>query len=122
LKKTSNVQDLLKRPQINQANIRALIDLPYNEEVMETIEIEIKYAGYIDKVEQQIKRSADADLQIIPDGIIYGSVKNLSLEAVEKMEKIRPVTIGQASRIAGISPVDITMLLISLKINQYDKL
>ena len=87
-------------------------DLPFS--VREKVETEIKYEGYIARQQAQVNEMLRLEGKAIPDDIDYSSVYGLRLEAVEKLNKIRPANIGQASRISGVSPADISVLLIYL--------
>lgn len=109
--------ELLKRPQITYADLiiadKDRPDLPY--EVFEQVEISIKYEGYIQKQEAQIKEMRRIEQKQIPEDIDYNALKGLRLEAIEKLSKIRPQNLGQASRISGVNPADITALNIILE-------
>ena len=83
--------------------------------VKEKVEIEIKYAGYIKRQEQQINQIKKLENTVIPEDIDFADFKGLRLEAREKLNKVRPVNVGQASRIPGVSPSDISALLLELK-------
>lgn len=117
LNKSCKIIDLLKRPQVSYAALEAVDvtrpDLPY--EVFEQVEIAVKYEGYIQKQEQQIKEMRRIECKKIPEDIDYSSLKGLRLEAIEKLSKIRPQNLGQASRISGVNPADITALNIILE-------
>lgn len=110
------VYELLKRPTFNYEHLKQLIDLSdYSDEVLYQVEIEIKYEGYIAKVHRQVERSSKLDRVRIPSEIEFKSIDNLALEAREKLAKVRPETIGQASRISGINPADISVLQIYIE-------
>ena len=117
LNKSCKIIDLLKRPQVGYASLKAVDitrpDLP--DEVFEQVEIAVKYEGYISKQEQQIKEMRRIECKKIPEDIDYSSLKGLRLEAIEKLSKIRPQNLGQASRISGVNPADITALNIILE-------
>ncbi len=117
LSKSCKIIELLRRPQVTYEKIKPVDisrpDLP--EEVLEQVEIAVKYEGYIAKQEQQIKELRRIESKRIPDDIDYSSLKGLRLEAVEKLAKIRPENLGQASRISGVNPADITALNIILE-------
>jgi len=83
-------------------------------EVMEVVEIQIKYAGYLEKERELVEKINRLEDLLIPSGIHYANIKGLSAEGLEKMSKVRPATLGQASRISGISPSDISVLLVFL--------
>ena len=84
-------------------------------EIVRQIEIQIKYEGYIDRQYAQVEHMRKLEEKKIPQDIDYSEVRNLRIEARQKLEKIRPESIGQASRISGVSPADISMLMLSLK-------
>ncbi len=120
LKAGCKLIELLKRPQISYKDLEAIDtdrpDLPY--EVFEQVEITVKYEGYIKKQEAQIKEMRRIEAKKIPEGLDYSSLKGLRLEAIEKLSKIRPQNLGQASRISGVNPADITALNIILEANK----
>ena len=109
--------ELLKRPQVTYAGLAAhdpdRPELPPH--VAEQVETEIKYDGYIKKQQAQVERTARLEAMTLPGEMDYGRVRGLRLEAVEKLQKIRPATVGQAGRISGVSPADISVLLIWLE-------
>lgn len=109
--------ELLRRPQIDYEALAPFDknrpDLP--GEIFEQVEIDIKYEGYIKRQQQQIKEMHRLEVKRIPENIKYSDITGLRLEAIEKLEKIRPETVGQASRISGVSPADISVLLIFLE-------
>ena len=107
--------ELLKRPEIDFIDVIKLFNLDINSEIIEAIEIEAKYSGYINKAIDQAKKMLEAENIRIPDDFDYDNIKNLASEAKEKLKKIRPLTIGQAMRISGVNPADITQLLFALK-------
>ncbi|MBR1530649.1 MAG: tRNA uridine-5-carboxymethylaminomethyl(34) synthesis enzyme MnmG [Eubacterium sp.] len=121
LKTGCKMVELLKRPQITYDDLAPFDpqrpDLPF--EVFEQVQISVKYEGYIRKQEAQINEMRRIECKKIPDNIDYKSLKGLRLEAVEKLDKIRPQNLGQASRISGVNPADITALNIILE--TYDK-
>lgn len=112
----TRLSDLVKRPQISYDMLASFDkerpDLPFS--VREKVETEIKYEGYIARQQAQVNEMLRLEGKAIPDDIDYSSVYGLRLEAVEKLNKIRPANIGQASRISGVSPADISVLLIYL--------
>ena len=85
-----------------------------NKEMIEKIETQVKYEGYIKKQSERIEQVKKLEEKVIPSHINYSTIKGLRLEAREKLSKIRPINIGQASRISGVSPADISILLIEL--------
>lgn len=115
-----NYYDLLKRPEITMKFIENFIEINYSSEVKEQVEINAKYDGYIKKAYKEIEKLSRLEEKQIPDDIDYQKVTNLASEARQKLEKIRPKTIAQASRISGVNPVDISVLTIYLK-KEYGK-
>ena len=85
-----------------------------SRDVISKVETEIKYEGYITRQQAQINEMLRLENKLIPEDICYDKITGLRLEAAEKLNKIRPTNIGQASRISGVSPADITVLLIYL--------
>jgi tRNA uridine 5-carboxymethylaminomethyl modification enzyme len=109
----SSAYDLLKRPNVSYSSIQAELSLPQlNPEIVFQLEVMIKYEGYIKKQIEQVRRAGSLEAKLLPVTIDYASVKSLSTEARQKLSKIRPVSIGQAARISGVSPADISLLLI----------
>lgn len=107
--------ELLKRPEIRYNMINELYPNDYSEAVLEQVEIQIKYAGYIDKAYKEAEKMVRVDEKAIPNDINYDYIKNLAIEARDKFKKIRPTTLGQASRISGVNPSDISILLVYLE-------
>lgn len=110
------LSDLIKRPQLNYDMLapfdKQRPDLPFA--VREKVEVEIKYEGYIARQQAQVNEMLRLEGKVIPDDIVYDDIKGLRLEAIEKLNKIKPQNIAQASRISGVSPADISVLLIHL--------
>ncbi len=108
--------ELIRRPQLNYEALTPFDPtrpaLPY--EIFEQVETDLKYEGYIKRQEAQIAEMRRLEVRLIPEDIDYSRIVNLRLEAIEKLSKIRPRNIGQASRISGVSPADISVLLIYL--------
>ena len=116
LKEGVSAKELITRPEITYDMMLPYIDaLELSEEQRRRITILIKYAGYIEKAKRQAQKQIKMEEKHIPEDIDYEDVKNLALEAKQKLSEIRPLTIGQASRISGINPADISVLLIYLK-------
>ena len=107
--------DLLKRPEVEIKDILNLLNKKYDEEISSFVEISIKYKGYIEKTEKEVEKLLKLENKKIPKDIEYNKVTNIATEARQKFEVVRPETIGQASRISGVNPSDITMLLVYLK-------
>ena len=114
---SARLADLLRRPNITYADI-APFDINRPElpaSVTEEVEIQVKYAGYLARQEKQVREFKKEESRLLPDDIDYESIVGLRLEAKEKLQQIRPVSIGQAGRISGVSPSDIAVLLIWLE-------
>ena len=109
--------ELMKRPEITYQDIVQMLDLdrPLDEELGHQITIEIKYQGYIDKEFKEAQRVLKLESVKIPDDINYQEIANLASEAREKLNKIRPRTIAQATRISGVNPSDIAILLVYIE-------
>lgn len=111
--------DLLRRGDVNYCKLAGEFALPELPDVVaEQAEIFAKYEGYINKQKQEVERALKLENKLIPQNIDYHSIKELSSEAAEKLDKIRPVSIGQASRISGVSPADINVLMIALEVKR----
>lgn len=112
--------DLLKRPQLDYEALKDVdTDRPcLDPNIFEQVEIEIKYEGYIQKQLKQVEQMRKLEEKLLPKSFDYREIKGLRLEAQEKLNKIKPLNIGQASRISGVSPADISVLLIWLAQNK----
>jgi len=111
---------LLKRPEITIDFINKLIPLNYSKEILEEVEIETKYEGYIAKAYKEAEKMLKLEDKIIPQDINYSDILNLASEARQKLEKVRPETLGQAARISGVNPSDLSILSVYLK-KKYNK-
>ena len=108
--------ELLKRPNISYKDIQRFSDkLNYSDEILEEVEIQIKFAGYITKEEKAAQNSKKLENLVLDKDIDYNTIDNLALEARQKLNKVKPLNIGQASRISGVNPSDISILLMYLK-------
>ena len=116
---SARLADLLRRPQITYADIAPFDpnrpELP--EAVTEEVEIQIKYAGYLARQQKQVEEFKQEEARLLPEGLDYNAIQGLRLEARDKLSQIRPMSIGQAGRISGVSPADIAVLLIWLEQN-----
>ena len=114
LKDGISALDLIKRPEITYAHILKVLgeDSSVSDDVAEQVEISVKYAGYIAKANQQASKMKKMDERRIPADIDYDDVPNLALEAQQKLSDVRPLTLGQASRISGVNPADISILMV----------
>lgn len=120
MKSGQKLADLLKRPQLNYALLTPwdLTRPAISSDILEEVETQIKYEGYIRRQEAQIKEMRRLEGKKLPEAICYKEITGLRLEAQEKLDRIRPANIGQASRISGVSPADISVLLIYLEKEQ----
>ncbi|MCQ2911846.1 MAG: tRNA uridine-5-carboxymethylaminomethyl(34) synthesis enzyme MnmG [Clostridia bacterium] len=114
------LSSLVKRPELNYDVLKEIDvnrpDLP--SEICEQVNIQLKYDGYINNEMSQIKQFKKLEKKLLPEDLDYTTVQNLRIEAQEKLNKIKPRSLGQASRISGVSPADITVLLIYLEKNK----
>jgi tRNA uridine 5-carboxymethylaminomethyl modification enzyme len=121
LRKDSSLQEILKRPEVHFKNLfafdRSLESLP--ETVQEQVEIQVKYDGYIKRQMEQIERFKRLEEVSFPEGFDFSSVIGLSTEVMEKLKKIKPYSLGQASRISGVTPAAISILMVNLKKQGY---
>ncbi|HLT55936.1 MAG TPA: tRNA uridine-5-carboxymethylaminomethyl(34) synthesis enzyme MnmG [Bacillota bacterium] len=117
LKEAIKVYDLLKRPELGYADIEKIIEKndALTDEVKEQVEIQVKYEGYIKKAKEQVERMLKMEDKKIPEDIDYDAIPGLATEAREKLKKIRPLSVGQASRISGVNPADISILLVYIE-------
>ena len=117
LKTGSNLAEILCRPEINYEMLSELDEkreaLPVD--VIEQVEIEIKYEGYIKRQISQVSQYKKMEKKMIPADINYDDIKSLRLEAVQKLKQFKPINVGQASRISGVSPADVSVLLVYLE-------
>ena len=114
IKDAISLYDLLKRPEIKIDFLKSYIG-NYSQDVLEQVEITIKYEGYINKELKEAEKFNELDSKLIPEDIDYSKIKNLASEARQKLEQIRPTSIGQAMRISGVNPVDISLIMIYIK-------
>ena len=117
LKTGCKMVELLRRPQITYKDLAPFDterpELPY--EVFEQVEISIKYEGYIKRQLKQVEQFKKMEVKKIPEDLDYGKVGSLRIEARQKLEQYRPISLGQASRISGVSPADISVLVVYLE-------
>ncbi|MEK3885381.1 tRNA uridine-5-carboxymethylaminomethyl(34) synthesis enzyme MnmG [Paenibacillus sp. PL2-23] len=112
-----DILSLLRRPEVTYAHLESVSPSPFEltDEMKEQVEIQIKYAGYIEKQLLQVERLNKMEKKLIPDDIRYEEINGLASEAKQKLSVIRPLSIGQASRVAGVTPADISILLVYLE-------
>ena len=115
LKEGVSARELLKRPNVTMYMLMPYLDRKVDAEVSRQLEIDIKYEGYILKAKRDAKHLRDMDNVVLPTDICYDEVANLSLEARQKLAKVMPLTMGQASRISGVNPADIAVLAVYLE-------
>ncbi|HHK5988541.1 tRNA uridine-5-carboxymethylaminomethyl(34) synthesis enzyme MnmG [Neisseria sp. P0009.S008] len=119
LSREANLHDLLRRPNLDYAALMTLEGARSSEnlsaEVIEQVEIQVKYQGYIDRQNEEIDNRRDIETLKLPDDIDYGKVKGLSAEVQQKLNQHKPETVGQASRISGVTPAAVALLMVHLK-------
>ena len=116
LKTSSTLAELLRRPELDYEKLAPIDpDRPaLDDEVIEQVTIDLKYEGYISRQMKQVEQFKKQENRLIPEDIRYEEIKNLRIEAVQKLNQIRPHSIGQASRISGVSPSDLSVLVVYL--------
>ena len=115
LKDSISLYNILKRPEVNMEYLLEYLDDNYDNEVLEQVEINIKYEGYIKKELDEAQKMVDLDNKKIPDDIDYSKIHNLASEAKQKLNQVRPTSIGQALRISGVNPADISLIMVYIK-------
>ena len=115
LSKEATAYDLLKRPHVTFADIASITDGQVDKQVGEQIEITVKYAGYIDRQQDDIKQMKRLENTALPVDFDYASISGLSHEIIQKLTQIRPATLAQASRISGVTPAAIQLLAMTVK-------
>ena len=117
---SARLADLLRRPQVTYEDIAPFDanrpELPAS--VTQEVEIQVKYAGYLARQEKQVAEFKKEESRLLPPDLDYNAIAGLRLEAREKLSEIRPMSIGQAGRVSGVSPADIAVLLIYLEQNK----
>ena len=121
LKTGTNLSELLRRPELNYQDLQPLDKArkELSEDIIEQVEINIKYDGYIKRQQHQVEQFRKLEGKKIPEDLNYDEVPSLRIEARQKLSKLRPISVGQASRISGVSPADLSVLLVYLE--QYRK-
>ena len=110
-----SLYELLRRPEITMETLEHFIEIPYDEIIREQVEISIKYEGYIKKAEKEAEKMINLENKKIPEDIDYDKIHNLASEAKQKLKEVKPTSIGQAIRISGVNPADISIIMIYLK-------
>lgn len=113
--KTPTFAEICRRPAVNASHVRRFVDFPCDDESLSAAVIELKYEGYLKKEESAVKEQKRLENKIIPKDFDYDSIKALRIEARQKLSEIRPLNLGQASRISGVSPADIAVLIVAMK-------
>lgn len=115
LKDGTTIYELLKRPEITINNLEPLIAIDYESTIKEQVEIYIKYQGYINKANKEANKLKDLEKISIPEYLDYNKITNLASEARQKLMNIQPTSVGQALRISGVNPADISILMVYLR-------
>ena len=118
LEREYSLSDLLRRPEVSYRNLMALPGAGpgvSDDRVIEQLEIQAKYLGYVERQQVEIAQRAQQENLRLPEDIDYGEVRGLSIEVRQKLNQLRPETIGQAARISGVTPAAISVLLVHLK-------
>lgn len=113
--KTPTFAEICRRPAVNASHVRRFVDFPCDDESLSAAVIELKYEGYLKKEESAVKEQKRLENKVIPKDFDYDSIKALRIEARQKLSEIRPLNLGQASRISGVSPADIAVLIVAMK-------
>jgi len=121
IKDKTSYYDILKRPEISAKQLLKVFNLDVEKEIIDLIEVDSKYNGYINKSIKEANKMLRLENKIIPKIFDFSKIKNMSSEAIEKLNKIKPETVGQASRISGVNPVDINLLLIYIESGMHKK-
>ncbi len=118
LEREYSLEDLLRRPEVDYARLtdsRFAPPEPVPPEVAEQVQVGVKYAGYIERQQRDVQRAAEYEDLVLPDGLDYDTVAGLSFEVRQKLARARPQTLGQASRVSGVTPAAISLLLVHLR-------
>ncbi|SDW76864.1 tRNA uridine 5-carboxymethylaminomethyl modification enzyme [Marinococcus luteus] len=117
MKEAASAAHLMKRPEIGYADVAPFADAPSSiaPDVAEQVEIQVKYEGYISKQLEQVERMKKMEEKKIPESIDYHSISGIAIEARQKLSEVRPLSVGQASRVSGVNPSDISILLVYIE-------
>ena len=115
LKDGISLYNFIKRPEVKLEKLTKYLEKEYSNEILEQVEINVKYEGYIKKAVDEANKMVDLDNKKIPEDIDYDKIHNLASEAKQKLKQIRPTSIGQALRISGVNPADISLLMVYIK-------
>jgi tRNA uridine 5-carboxymethylaminomethyl modification enzyme len=114
-RKTPTLYEMMKRPNARLEDVKALIPFDVDDEALNSVIIECRYSGYLEKEEGIVREQKRLEDKLLPADIDYSSIKALRIEARQKLDKVRPLNLGQASRISGVSPADIAVLIVYLQ-------
>lgn len=117
MKEAASAAHLMKRPELGYADVAPFADAPSSiaPDVAEQVEIQVKYEGYISKQLEQVERMKKMEEKKIPESIDYHSISGIAIEARQKLSEVRPLSVGQASRVSGVNPSDISILLVYIE-------
>ena len=113
--KTPTLGEICRRPAVSYADVRQFIDFPCDDEALWAAVVELKYEGYLKKEQAAVNEQKRLENKLIPKDFDYESIKALRIEARQKLSEIRPLNLGQASRISGVSPADVAVLIVALR-------
>ena len=114
-RKTPTINDLMKRPNALAEDVKGLLSFDCDDEALNSVIIECRYSGYLEKEEGIVREQKRLEDKLLPEDIDYSTIKALRIEARQKLDKVRPLNLGQASRISGVSPADIAVLIVYLQ-------
>ena len=121
LKDSASIYELLKRPEVTIEKLQEIINIKADKDIIEQVEINIKYEGYIKKAQKEAEKINKLENKKIPENIDYDKVVNIASEARQKLKEVRPTSIGQALRISGVNPPDISILMIYIKKENHER-
>ena len=114
-RKTPTLYEMMKRPNAQLEDVKKLLSFEVDDEALNSVIIECRYSGYLEKEEGIVREQKRLEDKILPEDIDYSSIRALRIEARQKLDKVRPLNLGQASRISGVSPADIAVLIVYLQ-------
>jgi tRNA uridine 5-carboxymethylaminomethyl modification enzyme len=123
LRQPATLADLLRRPELDYESLEPLDSerRPLPEDVIFGVEVELKYEGYIERQKAQVERFKRLEGRSIPDELDFDELEGMSLEGRERLKEVAPESVGQAMRISGVSPADISVLLVHVEGNEHSK-
>ena len=114
-RKTPTLYEMMKRPNAQLEDVKTLLGFEVDDEALNSVIIECRYSGYLEKEEGIVREQKRLEDKLLPEDIDYSSIRALRIEARQKLDKVRPLNLGQASRISGVSPADIAVLIVYLQ-------